>query len=812
MTDNTDETYRDVLPQGFVLHWYEMKSVLGRGAFGVTYLAQDKNLDQFVAIKEYFPNEFSTRESSYTVHPTTSKSKEMYEWGLNRFIREARILAKFKHLNIVRVLSVFENNNTAYMVMEYEQGKELSRLFKEKAHFTEQELLGIFLPVTEGLKLVHDAGFIHRDIKPSNIYIREDKSPVLIDFGSARQVSGVPTRALTSLVTYGYAPFEQYNESEDKQGPWTDIYALGASLFFGLTGKLPIEALARGSSMLSTSIDPYEPLSVMLKGKYPTSFLRAIDHALLFHANERPQDVMVWADMLSGKQDVPEVPVARLTKAPQGENLDATVIRVRKPGTSPDTLGEKQTASSQEESPPDSTKRSLSARLVFVLLIIVVIFGVGAILLLEPEEGESTTPEQVEVSKIDELLAQADQAYQAGNYIRPENNNALQLYLQLLTLDPAHEQANSGVAEIIKRFSDSIRSDLADNYFDKAEKNLQLLLIAKPGSKELIKLQDELKNAQITYSQQLQLLAQADKYLDQKKRVSPIGNNALSTLRQVLKLDPGNKGAMERIEIISSHYIKQAKKEISEGKLSAAHKSIRDLKLVDDAHPEIAPLSSQLVNAKNDNKQQQLDGLLGSAKKAVEENRLISPPKKNAFYLYQSILSQDSENIKAKNGVEIVKAKLKIKLEGYLETKNYVQAESLVTLIETSLPRSKFTRGIRDEWNNNKPAPKSDIQMIETMISDFRQAFESRDQHTLAQMSDYSSERKGFVDQLFSNYRSFSVKIPNVRIIGKKNAGQADIKITKLVNMQGLPVQPGAWSQFEINIKKNKAGQWKIYW
>ena len=811
MTDNKDETYRDVLPQGFVLHWYEMKSVLGRGAFGVTYLAQDKNLDQFVAIKEYFPNEFSTRESSYTVHPTTHKNKEMYDWGLNRFIREARILAKFKHPNIVRVLSVFENNNTAYMVMEYEQGKELSRLFKEKAHFTEQEMLSIFLPVMEGLKLVHDAGFIHRDIKPSNIYIREDKSPVLIDFGSARQVSGVPTRALTSLVTYGYAPFEQYNESEDKQGPWTDVYSLGASLYFGLTGKLPIEALARGSNMLSTGIDPYEPLSVMLKGKYPTSFLRTIDHALLFHANERPQDVMVWADMLDGKQDVPEIPVARLTKAPQGENLDATVIRARKSRTSPDTLGEEQAASSQEESSPDSTKRSLSARLVFALLIIVVIFGAGATLLLMSETGEiePTTPVPIAVSKTDELLAQADQAYQAGNYIRPENNNALQLYLRLLTLEPAHEQANSGVAEIIKRFSDSIRSDLTDNYFDKAEKNLQLLFIAKPDSKELIKLQDELKNAQTAYSQQLQLLAQADKYLNQKKLVSPIGNNALSTLRQVLKLDPGNKGAMQRIEIISSHYIKQVKKEISEGKFSAAHKSIRNLKLVDDGHPEIASLDSRLVSARNDNKQQQLGRLLRSAKKAVEENRLISPSKENAFYLYQSILSQDSENIKAKNGVETVKAKLKIKLEGYLETKNYVQAESLVTLIETSLPRSKFTRGIRADWNNNKPAS---IQMIEAMISDFRQAFESGNQHTLAQISDYSSERKGFIDQLFSNYRSFSLKILNVRIIGKKNAGHADIKITKLVNMQGLPVQPGAWSQFEINIKKNEVGQWKIYW
>jgi len=806
--NNEEETCRDVLPEGFELHWYEVKFVLGRGAFGVTYLARDKNLDRLVAIKEYFPKEFSIRESDYIVHPAASKSKEMYEWGLSRFIREARILAKFKHPNIVRVLSVFENNNTAYMVMEYERGNELSRLFREKEHLTEQELLDIFLPVMDGLKLVHDAGFIHRDIKPSNIYIREDGSPVLIDFGSARQVAGASTRALTSLVTYGYAPFEQYNESEDKQGPWTDIYALGACLFFGLTRQVPVEALARGSGMLFAGADPYKPLSVTLAGKYSALFLRTVDQALSFYVHERPQDVMVWASILGGKRDVPEPAAVMLENAHEAGEQDATVISVKTPGVS--TRPPAQITSR-------SAKRTSNIWLIPMLLVAVIVLAASTLLLFMPGEQEAekdilTIQKQEEASKIDLLLVRANQAYLTSKYIKPEGNNALQLYLQLLALAPAHEQANIGVANIIKRFSDSIQSDLADGNFDAAGETLHLLLAARPDSKKLIKLQNELEAAQIAHSRWLQLLAQADQYIQQNSLLSPIGNNALSTLRRVLEFDPGNKGAIQRIETIAFHYIEQAKKDIVAGRFSAAHKSIRNIKFIDDTHPEIVPLRRLLANAKKQHKQQQLDRLLLRAKKAIEENRLLYPPQKNALYLYQKILDRDVENIKAKNGIETVKARLRVKLDGYLEKQNYSEAESLVTLIEKAFPGSIFAKNIRVEWNNKKPASKSDIQIIEAMIGNFKQAFESRNQRALDRMSEYQSNRKGFVSQLFSNYRSFKLEIPNVRIIARKNTGRADIRITKLVNMQGLPVQPGAWSQFRVDIKKNKAGQWKIYW
>ncbi len=177
--------HRNSLKPGHKVLWYEIKEVLGQGGFGITYLAYDPNLKTNVAIKEYLPIELAVREGDFSVHPVTEDLGKQYTWGLERFITEAQTLAKFKHPNLVRVLSVSEENNTAYMVMEYEEGQSLQEKLKGKRTLEEAELLKILIPILGGLEIVHKAGFIHRDIKPDNIFIREDGSPVLLDFGSA---------------------------------------------------------------------------------------------------------------------------------------------------------------------------------------------------------------------------------------------------------------------------------------------------------------------------------------------------------------------------------------------------------------------------------------------------------------------------------------------------------------------------------------------------------------------------------------------------------------------------------------------------
>jgi serine/threonine protein kinase len=294
-----DSAYPDALPSQYRLHWYVLERVLGQGGFGITYLARDTNLDQLVAIKEYLPVDVATRRADSTVRPRSEDQSERYRWGLDRFIREARTLAKFDHPSIVRVLSVFEQNSTAYMVMRFEEGENFAALLERKHTVSEAELMRVLLPVLDGLKLVHDAGFIHRDIKPDNIHIRADGSPVLLDFGSARHSMG-HARTVTILVAPGYAPFEQYYSSGEDQGPWTDIYSLGATCYRAVAGVAPMDAIARSKGILGSTRELLVPAGAVGAGRYSERLLKAIDHALAFAEKDRPATIELWRKELVG--------------------------------------------------------------------------------------------------------------------------------------------------------------------------------------------------------------------------------------------------------------------------------------------------------------------------------------------------------------------------------------------------------------------------------------------------------------------------------------------------------------------------------
>jgi len=315
----TDEGYPDALPRGYHLHWYLLERVLGQGGFGITYLARDTNLDQRVAIKEYLPIDVATRRNDATVRARTEEHDERYHWGLERFIREARTLARFDHPNIVRVLSVFEFNNTAYMVMRFEEGSNLATILEQRGTLPEGELLRILLPILDGLELVHNAGFIHRDIKPDNIHVRADGSPVLLDFGSARQpVAHSPS--MTILVAPGYAPFEQYYSSGESQGPWSDIYGLGATCYRAICGAPPMDAIARSKGVLGSARDVLAPATAVGAGRYSPRLLKAIDHALEFAERDRPQSIAEWRRELLGEgQQAAPAPVAPPAAAARGE-------------------------------------------------------------------------------------------------------------------------------------------------------------------------------------------------------------------------------------------------------------------------------------------------------------------------------------------------------------------------------------------------------------------------------------------------------------------------------------------------------------
>ncbi|RLJ68175.1 serine/threonine-protein kinase [Sulfurisoma sediminicola] len=297
------------LPLGFALHEYTIEALLGAGGFGISYRARDNNLQCQVALKEYLPNDLAVRADGQSVLPRSDADTEAYRLGLERFLAEARVLAGFRHPNIVRVTRFFEANRTAYMVMDYEQGESLREWLHGHSPVDEAALKRMFLPLLDGLAIVHDAGVVHRDIKPANIYVRDgDGSLVLLDFGAARQTTGVPSRSLTSIVTPGYAPFEQYH-TRGAQGPWTDLYALAGVLYWLVTGQKPLEAPSRVKD------DIMMPAAAAAAGRFSPAFLAAIDWALRVDEVARPCNVAEFRRALLGEAPVPE-PAATASSAP----------------------------------------------------------------------------------------------------------------------------------------------------------------------------------------------------------------------------------------------------------------------------------------------------------------------------------------------------------------------------------------------------------------------------------------------------------------------------------------------------------------
>lgn len=275
------------LPPGTQLGDYRLDAVIGQGGFGITYRAFDSQLAKIVAIKEYLPVEYAVRNTQGRVVPRGARFAEDFSWGRDRFLEEARALARFRHPHIVPVLRYVAANGTAYTVMEFEDGRNVAEMLRDGRRLPPADVIRLAEGLLSGLKAVHAQGFLHRDIKPSNIIFRRDGVPILIDFGAARQAIGGRTRTLTSVLTPQYAPIEQY-AMDGKQGPWTDIYSAAAVLYRAVAGEPPPEAASR------VSLDPYQPLARSAADRFDPAFLVAIDRALAFAPERRPQSIDDW--------------------------------------------------------------------------------------------------------------------------------------------------------------------------------------------------------------------------------------------------------------------------------------------------------------------------------------------------------------------------------------------------------------------------------------------------------------------------------------------------------------------------------------
>jgi len=285
------QNHPDAMQAGSVLLEYRINAVLSADGFGITYLAHDSVRQKDIVIREYFPSDLAQRAPDGFVKPISEDTSANYEKGLAQFLVEAGTLARFVHPNIVRIDRHFEANGTAYMVRDYEAGESLARLFTRTPQPDEATLKAMLRPLLDGLEAVHEAGVLHRDIKPSNILLRDEGSPVLLDFGASRLASREALQDITPVLTSGYAPLEQYVRS-GRQGPWSDLYSLAAVLYWTVTGEDPPAAVSR------TRMDNVAKTLNAARVWYSGPFIEAIQWGLTLEEDRRPRNVAEWRNAL----------------------------------------------------------------------------------------------------------------------------------------------------------------------------------------------------------------------------------------------------------------------------------------------------------------------------------------------------------------------------------------------------------------------------------------------------------------------------------------------------------------------------------
>ncbi len=314
MSDDTSRP-RDALPSalpvGTRLGEFEVLRVLGVGGFGIVYLAVDHALEREVAVKEYMPAALAGRTETLHVSLRSQGDADTFALGLKSFVNEARLLARFDHPSLLKVHRFWEANGTAYMAMPVYRGSTLKDVRATMAAPPDEAWLrALLLPLLGAIEKLHGEGVFHRDIAPDNIIVEADGHPVLLDFGAARRVISDKSQTLTAILKPAYAPIEQYAEAGSvKQGPWTDLYALGATLHYMLLGRPPAPATARAVQ------DDHTPLAGQPLPGCSDGFLRLIDWMLAPRPADRPQHVAAVRAVLDGTA---EAPVRAIAAPPAG--------------------------------------------------------------------------------------------------------------------------------------------------------------------------------------------------------------------------------------------------------------------------------------------------------------------------------------------------------------------------------------------------------------------------------------------------------------------------------------------------------------
>ncbi len=624
----TDILKYDVLPAGARVGAFEIQQALGVSRYGITYRAWDTHRESPAAIREYLPSDYAKREKGGTGVIAEEPYTEVFEDGLSKFLQEARSLSQIHDPHVARVTEYTEGNGTAYLVMEFEAGRSLKDyLARKNKKLPEEDLKALLLPMLKALRVVHGVEVLHRDISPAHLFLRETGPAVLLGFGNVRpHADGLDRTA--SPITPGYSAIEQYQD-HGRLGPWTDIYALGASMYRCIAGADPVEATARIAAIAEEREDPLVPALEIGRGDYSTSLLGTLDWMLQPAATDRPDCAGAVLGLLA--EDVSHAPTQVTASAAPTPASPPTSGR----GTAPrrPTAAQRPARPAPQLSVPPAPAKMRAARrlpwftrpgfvLGSVILVAALVVGVNWLNTSSPaktsaadavqRDGGTTSPtpepdvppvnlaeldappdmpESLQLARaedevraasyrdldrqretVSQRLASGHANLAAGNLIAPSDNNALSDFRAVLDLDPSNQDARQGINQIVTRLLENAEQAMAGG---------------------------DLKNAE-------------------------------TWLNRVVAIEPDNINANALAEQISDH-----KARVEAERLLAERRAQEEA----------------LQHEQETERRQNINRLLDKAEDALSANRLIEPPGSNALGFYREVLQLDPQNERAVGGI-----------------------------------------------------------------------------------------------------------------------------------------------------------------
>ncbi len=650
---------------------FNIKAALGVSNHGVIYLARDTVHIREVAIQEYFPRTLVERSPDGVRALALESKDEIFEDGLTRFLQDARILAQIHDPYVARVIEYTETNGTAYLVMEYEAGQTLGNYLAKQPKLNDEDLHKVLVPMLKGLRIVHSEGLLHLDITPSNIFLRQNGPPVLIGFGSAGRTVEHENVSLDSRITPGYSPIELYHEGGNL-GPWTDLYALGATIYRAISGVAPVDATKRVTAIAQGEEDPMVPAMEIGRGDYGTHVLGNIDWMLQPVISDRPESAGAVLGLLTTEHQSPQ----RSTAAyPQQKGLD----------------------------PTSSQRDAASYRLPYRSL-------------RQPKGNARAVAGLKKIRRPNGWVV-------AGGILSAIIALALWQTRSELNQPPT---ADSG---------DRAAETTPDTASRRPQDPKSATTPAIDEAVQFGRDDDDLRAAAFRELEQEQkqieaLLTSAREHIESERLVFPPEDNALSDFRAILNLDPDNVDAKEGIDRIVTRLVEDARASFDREQLREAETQLDEIEYIQSGRADVAVLRQEIRAYRNrleederaaelrreqevSERRRRIADLLARAESAERDERLTAPEDDNAYYYYRKIQELDEANAQALAGLKRVRRLLLDRVGHAVINDDFERGEALLAAATAIEADAETVELLRTQLQARRKALEQEKQRLQ---------------------------------------------------------------------------------------------------